>query len=610
MIQAKKTKRLFWQLYPTYLLIVVVSVISVSWYAVGALRQFHLDQIKMDLKARAQLFEKHIEDYLSPLNAAAIDASCKKIGRLTETRITVILPGGEVAGDTDENPQFMENHGRRPEVLQAIRQRWGDSIRYSQTFRLNMMYVAVSLQKDGNILAVVRTAFPVSFVEYALKNARIKIAWGGLIVALLTAVASLFVSRYISRPIEEIKRGAEHFARGELKYRLPFAGTDELGSLVRSLNHMAGQLEEKIKTIDQQRTELEAVLSSMVEGVIAVDRDERVINMNAAAARMFSGKLSEFQGRLIQEIIRNADFHEFVEKALAGGRYLESDLSVYQNNEPGIISASCTPLQDAAGSRRGILVVLHDVTRLRKLENVRRDFVANVSHEIKTPLTAIKGFVETLLHGAVDNPQESERFLGIIAKHVDRLSSIVDDLLSLARIEQEGAEKEIRYETVGLGKVIRSAIQVCQLKADEKKIAVELQCDKALTAHVDPSLIEQAAVNLIDNAIKYSSEGSIVTISCGKTEAYEIAIHFKDHGIGIPREHLDRLFERFYRVDKARSRSMGGTGLGLAIVKHIVQAHGGRITVESSPGAGSTFSIFLPQKADPLSESNRKLIKS
>ena len=593
MIQGKQSKRLFWQIYPTYLLIALLSVTSISWYAANALRRFHLVQVETDLKARAHLFEKHIEAHLSPLDSAAIDSNCKKIGRLTETRITVILPGGEVIGDTDENPRNMENHDRRPEVLQAMKQGLGSSTRYSRTFRMDMMYVALPFQRDGNILAVIRIAFPVSFVEGALKTVRIKIALGGLMVAFLTAVASLLVSRHITRPIEEIKKGAEHFARGELKYRLPSAQTEELGGLVRSLNHMAGQLEEKIKTIDQQRTELEAVLSSMVEGVMAVDPDERVLNLNAAAARMFNGKAWDFQGRLIQEVVRNMDFQGFIKKGLAAGRYWESDLSWRQHDEPRIISASSTPLYDSAGSRRGILVVLHDVTRVRKLENMRRDFVANVSHEIKTPLTAIKGFVETLQHGAVESPREAERFLGIVAKHVDRLNSIVVDLLNLARIEQETEKKEIRTEIVGLGGVLKSAIHVCQSKAEEKNISIELNCDKGLTARIDPVLFEQAAVNLIDNAVKYSPEASTIQISCVKTDAFETAVHFKDHGIGIPKQHIDRIFERFYRVDKARSRALGGTGLGLAIVKHIIQAHGGRITVESSPGAGSTFSIFF-----------------
>ena len=209
--------------------------------------------------------------------------------------------------------------------------------------------------------------------------------------------------------------------------------------------------------------------------------------------------------------------------------------------------------------------------------------------------------METLLNGAVDNPQETERFLGIIAKHVDRLNAIVDDLLSLSRIEQEGERKQIRFETVGLKSVIGNAVQICQAKAEAKNISIELTCDKELTAHLDPALFEQAAVNLIDNAIKFSQEGSTVVITCEKSGGSEIAIHFKDRGIGIPRQHQDRLFERFYRVDTSRSRNLGGTGLGLAIVKHIVQAHGGRITVESTPGAGSVFSIFLPLKEDTSS---------
>jgi two-component system phosphate regulon sensor histidine kinase PhoR len=238
-------------------------------------------------------------------------------------------------------------------------------------------------------------------------------------------------------------------------------------------------------------------------------------------------------------------------------------------------------------------VVFNDATQIRRLENMRRDFVANVSHEIKTPLTAIKGFVETLHQGGVDNPEEAERFLGIIMKHVDRLNSIIEDLLSLSRIEQEDQRNEITLKKGPIHKVIQTAIQVCQAKADAKHIAVELNCPPGLTAQFDATLLEQAFVNLLDNAIKFSPENSKIRIEAGSRNS-EVFLRFSDQGPGIPQMHLPRLFERFYRVDKARSRKLGGTGLGLAIVKHIVRAHGGQVAVESTVGVGSTFSVHLP----------------
>jgi two-component system, OmpR family, phosphate regulon sensor histidine kinase PhoR len=258
------------------------------------------------------------------------------------------------------------------------------------------------------------------------------------------------------------------------------------------------------------------------------------------------------------------------------------------------LSCLGTPLRDGEGKRTGSLIVLNDVTRLRKLENIRRDFVANVSHELKTPITAIKGFVDTLKDGAAKNLDDAERFLAIIQKHVDRLENIVEDLLSLSRIEKEGEREESELEERAIGEVLAGAIQVCDVKAREKGIGIELICDREVRAEINPTLLEQAVVNLLDNAIKYSDPGKKVEVEALETEA-EVLIHVRDHGCGIEKKHLDRLFERFYRVDQARSRKLGGTGLGLAIVKHIAQAHGGSVSVESQPGQGSTFTIHLPK---------------
>ena len=566
---------------------------AVSWYAASSLRSFFLDQTQIDLKTSGQLLENQIGPHLAPLDTRTIDSICKKIGRLTATRFTVILASGEVVGDTDQDPQNMDNHRNRPEVLQAMKQDLGSSIRYSRTLRKKMMYVAIPLKKEDRIAAFIRTSLSISVIDDAMKELLFRIAWGGLIFILFAALFSYAASRYIIRPIEQLRRGAEQFARGDLKFRLPSMAIEELSSLSASLNDMAAQLEEKINNFIQQRNELEAVLASMVEGVMAVDKDERIISVNRAAADMFESHPNKLAGRLIQEVVRNRDLHEFIAKALADATFAENDLSIQKNNLR-MINAHCSPLRDSSGKQAGTLVVLNDVTRIKRLERIRQDFVANVSHEIRTPLTAIKGFVETLQRGAVDNHEDAERFLGIIAKHVERLNSIVDDLLCLSRIEEESDKREIKIKETAIKNVLQSAIQVCQVKADEKKISIELSCDRVLTAPIDSHLFEQAAVNLIDNAVKYSTDGSNIQITAAADQD-EVVIHFQDHGIGIPQQHIDRLFERFYRVDKARSRNLGGTGLGLAIVKHIVQAHGGRITVKSAPGAGSTFSIYLPK---------------
>jgi two-component system phosphate regulon sensor histidine kinase PhoR len=330
----------------------------------------------------------------------------------------------------------------------------------------------------------------------------------------------------------------------------------------------------------------------MLEGVIAVDLNERVINMNAAAGGMFDCDPVKVSGRNLQEVIRNLALQRFAIRALKSTETIEDDFVLYRGEER-ILNIHSSPLYDAGNQQIGTLLVINDVTRLRHLESVRSDFVANVSHEIKTPLTAIKGFVETLQQDAGNSTQEQKRFLGIILKHVNRLNAILEDLLMLSRMEQENGNTDLQLFEGRIKEVIQTAVQICQPKAIAKNIAIDLDVPDGMTARLDATLLEQALVNLIDNAIKYSSRDSLVRIS-SENQGNEVTIRIADRGSGIPRKHLPRLFERFYRVDKARSRKLGGTGLGLAIVKHIVQAHGGHISVDSNLGQGSTFIIHLP----------------
>jgi two-component system phosphate regulon sensor histidine kinase PhoR len=460
------------------------------------------------------------------------------------------------------------------------------------------MYVAVPVKIEERVQAVIRTAVSLTSLDQTLASVRLKIAFGGLVIAVLAALVSLAVARRISQPIEEIKRGAVHFADGDLSHRLPSPDTEEMAGLTETLNRMAAQLDERIKTVFQQRNELEAVLSSMLEGVIAVDRNERIINMNPAAGRMFDCDPAKVQGRNIQEVVRNLAIQRFVTRVLTTSETISDDFILYRAEER-TLNIHSSPLYDAGSVQIGALLVMNDVTQLRHLENVRRDFVANVSHEIKTPLTAIKGFVETLQLGTVEDEAEQKRFLGIVLKHVNRLGAILEDLLALSRMEQESGTEEVRLSIGRIKEVIQTAVQVCQPKAAARGITISTDAAEDLTANLDATLLEQAFVNLIDNAVKYSDDGSQVRITAGQKKR-EVAIEFADQGSGIPKKHLPRLFERFYRVDKARSRKLGGTGLGLAIVKHIVQAHGGHITVESALGQGSTFTVHLPLVGEPV----------
>jgi two-component system phosphate regulon sensor histidine kinase PhoR len=589
----KKRRRLLWQLFPSYLLITIISLLAVSWYGSVAMRHFFLDQTAAGLKARAALLQKQILGLLSPLRAETIDALCKEAGRISETRITVILTDGTVIGDSREMPRLMDNHAGRPEVITALAGQTGQSLRFSKTLQQRMLYVALPIRDSQSIVAVLRTALPANTVETEIRSIQLKIALGGCIIALLAAGISWVISRRISRPIEQMRKGAVQFAGGDLNHRLAYPATEEMAGLADAMNQMAAQLDNRINTIISQRNQLETVLASMLEGVIAVDSEERIVSINRAAAQLFENEPEDCRGKSIQEVIRSPALQQFIRSALNSPKPAEEDITVYQNIER-VIEAKSSPLLDAGRKPIGTLVVFNDVTQLRRLENMRRDFVANVSHEIKTPLTAIKGFVETLQQGKVDKVEEEKRFLGIIQKHVDRLNSIVEDLLTLSRIELEDELKEIDTEAVKIVEIFQAVIQLCRLKAEEKNIRVDLDCKPDAAAILDPALIEQAVVNLLDNALKYSEPKSTVVLKSDRQNS-EVVISVRDQGIGIAQKHLPRIFERFYRVDKARSRSMGGTGLGLAIVKHIAQAHGGYVTVESKLGEGSRFSIHLPQ---------------
>ncbi len=586
-------KSFLWQFFFSSLLVILVSLVAVTWLASNSMRHFFLEKTQADLQTRALLFENYILEHSEPLDERSIDRLCKKIGPSAFTRLTVILPSGRVIGDSEEDPQKMDNHLDRPEILDAMEKEVGVSTRYSPTLAKQLMYVAVPLKRNTRTVALVRAAIEVDSVDRDIEAIQIKIAFSGFVIAGFATLLSLLVSHRIRRPIEEIRRGAERFARGDFQQPLPVSRIKEIGDLSETLNTMAQELQKTLSKITEQRNELGAVLSSMAEGVLAMDMEERILGMNHAASVIFECDPKQVQGRTIQEVIRHPELQRLVTEALAREEAVERDVVLYLKEER-VLNGHATILQDGEGNRVGVLVVLNDITRLRKLENIRKEFVANVSHEIRTPITAIKGFVETLRDGAMQNPQDGERFLGIIQNHVLRLEALVEDLLSLSRIEEETEREEIVLEEKPLKEVLAGALQLCQVKAEPKQIRMELSCSEEVAAKINASLLEQAVVNLLDNAINYSEAGKSIWVRVD-VSPQEVLIRVRDEGCGIEKQHLERLFERFYRVDKARSRKLGGTGLGLAIAKHIMEAHGGRVSVESQPGRGSTFTLHLPR---------------
>ncbi|UCG53462.1 MAG: HAMP domain-containing protein [Candidatus Latescibacterota bacterium] len=587
-----RRKRLLWQIYPSFLLITLFLVLAVTWYASRSLRVFYLDEVAADLEARATLFRSQIGTPIAAREFERIDQLCKELGRESRTRITIILPTGEVVGDSDEEPAQMENHADRPEIIEAMSGQTGRSLRYSATLKTNMMYLAIPLSEGRETLAVVRTSIPTSAIDSALRSIYGKIAVGAVFLAVIVAVASLIMSKRIARPLVDLERAAERFAHGELKVPLAVPDSEEIGSLAIAMNKMAERLDARLRTMIEQRNEQQAVLASMVESVLAIDSEERIITINHAAAELFNIRPEDVHGRPLQEIVRNPELEKLATETLSSDTPVEGEIAIYDPEER-VLQVHGTSLRDAQDANIGALLVLDDITEIRRLEKIRRDFVANVSHELKTPITTIKGFVETLLGGAMHSAQDLERFLKIIAKHSERLDSIIEDLLSLSRLEQETERDEIEFEPQNLVGIIHSAIEVSRPRTQVRDVSVKLHGDDVVEGRVNAQLLEHAIVNLIDNAVKYSEPGTEVEVGAEK-RGEEVVVTVRDHGWGIEKKHLPRLFERFYRTDRARSREQGGTGLGLAIVKHVALVHGGRVDVESVLGEGSVFTIHLP----------------
>jgi len=586
-----RRKRLLWQLYPSYLLVTVLSLAAVVAYAWQMLPNSWIAHVEGSLEETALMLEATVRQPLIDGRRAELDQISKEYRNRTSLRIAVIRPDGEVVADSVRALRRVGSQAGLREVEDALEGRTGTARRYSDELRQEMLYVAVPIRQDNEVIGVLRIAKPMASITRELDAMQFRLAAGSVVVAAVFAGISLMICRRISRPLEEIRDGAERFAQGDLDHRLPVADSLEIGALADALNHMADELSDRIEALDSERNQRGAILASMVEGVLAVDADQRLISLNLAGARLLGIDQTRARGRHLLEVVRNPELQQVVSDVLSTQRTRVAEITMHDRFER-TLEAQGTVLRAAQGQRIGALVVLHDITQLRRLENIRRDFVANVSHELKTPVTSIKGFVETLLDGALQETEDARRFLEIVSSQADRLNAIIEDLLMLSRVEQETEKAEIALESGPVRCVLEAAVSVCQMKAAKKGLELIVECDRSLHAKINAQLLEQAVVNLLDNAIKYSPPGKDVILR-GERLNGRIALHVIDNGPGISGEHLARIFERFYRVDKARSRKLGGTGLGLAIAKHIAQAHGGHATVQSTPGKGSTFTIHV-----------------
>lgn len=594
--------RLFWQIFPVCVGITIVSMLLVAWLATTTGHAFYIDRLKEEIRERALFIEPTLAS-LSRNEDQSLQDFVRQTGRRAATRITVINAHGQVLADSNEDQSLMDNHGKRPEVAPALAGETGFSLRHSQTLGESMLYVAIPIKLGINQQqGALRLAIAVTPVETMLGDLHRKMLGIGLAVTVLAALLSLYSARRISRPLEEMKRGAEQLTKGRIDQLVSIDSAQmsvEMAALAASINEMARQINRRIRVIIQQRNELEAVFSSMADAVVAIDADKKIIRMNQAATGLFALTLAKEAvcGRAVEGVIRNAHLLEMIDRTLNSNRAQEQQVTLFNGADPILIEVHAVPLRDEDNSSMGLVVVMNDLTKLNRLETVRQDFVANVSHELKTPITAIKGYLETLIDGALDDQDNARRFLSIVVRQANRLDAIVDDLLTLSRIEATTSQEEVRLIDGEVGPVLERALQTCAVHADEKNIVLQVEYDEPLRAAINQPLLEQALINLLGNAIAYSPQGSLVSLrgQIGEsTQGGQVHISVVDKGIGIAREHLPRLFERFYRCDRARSRDQGGTGLGLAIVKHIAHIHHGTVGVESTPGGGSTFTITLP----------------
>ena len=575
---------------------VAVTTIAAGLYLNRALEAFAVDTLEVRLASIGRLLHDEARGLvLRRASPADFRAFTLRGSRPTASRVTVIAADGRVLGDSevavDDLPR-VENHGARPEVLAALAGGVGRDRRTSSTIGASLLYVALPISDGGRVIGVIRVALPVTAVtsSYAAIH-RVMLA-GGLVALAVAFGIGLFVARRVTKPVVQMQTIAHQMSEGDFAVRAPIRSPDEIGALGRALNGLAARLREKVHDLGHEQAKATAILDGMIEGVIAVDGRDIILLMNERARSMFGLDATRGEGKPFLEVIRNTELHEaFREgRGVDGGNVSHRELRLASPVERRL-QVNAVPLRLGA-NEVGVVMVLHDVTELRRLEQVRTEFVANVSHELRTPLTAIQGYLETLLAGALEEQEHARRFLEIVFRHTERLGRLLNDLMDLSNIEL--GRVALKLAPTRLDEAVDAVLAIIGPKAKSGKVGLRSQLPRDLPPVLaDRDRLVQILINLVDNAVKYTPEDGRVTVRVQEPADGWIEVDVVDTGIGIPPSDLPRITERFYRVDKARSRELGGTGLGLAIVKHLVFAHGGQLKIESEPGRGTTVRVWL-----------------
>ncbi len=620
------SSRLFWKLLLACVGLSLAAVVAFGLILSGWLQDQIVQQVDRRLRDSAQLLHGELAEHLEASPNEALQRRVRQLGQKTHTRFTLIGADGTVLADSSratlDDVRAMENHRDRPEIVQARARGVGGATRSSTTLDAPQRYFAVRVDVDGRPAGYMRSALPMA--EILAETAAVRRwTWGLVAVVCLCLVAAAYwlIGR-ILHPMQLLTEAAEAIAAGNYEHRVYIANRDELGALARTFSRISHDLHARTTQVGQTLRRQSTVLGGMIEGVIAVDNRQRIVLANSAAGRLFAFPASAAEGRPLIEVVRNHSVHEAVRAALTSGQPQRVETRSNIQHPASTLQRIDIHVQPLPGAPcPGVVLVMHDMTELRRLESLRRDFIANVSHELKTPLSSIKAYTETLRNGAVSDPDTTQKFLGRIEEQTERLNHLINDMLMLARIESDQQPFEI--VAVDVPEVVDACLDDYRALADAKRIVLSEEPNlPPCRVRADREGLREILNNLIDNAFKYTPEGGSVTVTWSREQgagsreqeatgeaptsssplpaprsplpAMTVRISVRDTGIGIKPKDQERVFERFYRVDKARSRELGGTGLGLAIVKHLAQSFGGRVSVASEVGQGSTFTVELP----------------
>lgn len=572
----------------TYTIIFILIVISLEIYLSSVIKSNYIKNLKNSLLIQSKLIALNIPDKLEK----PLDDFCKDFKEKTSARITIIAEDGKVLGDSDEPSQNMENHYNRPEIREADINEIGSSIRFSKTLSTDMFYLAVSINRDDNKKIFLRLSVPLKDIQKAINDLRIKILIASSISLLTLLLITLYQTEKIKKTINEIVNLSKEIATGNLKSRLIITEKDELGDLTKNINEMAQSIEYQLHEIELEKQRLETILKTISESLILVDNKLRVILYNFSFKNLFQID-QDITNKPLIEICRNIEIVQLIEHVIKTNQSVTKEIQTTYPKESFLL-VTANPYYSINEESSGAVLTLYDITKLKKLEQIRKDFVANVSHEMKTPITAIKGFAETLLDGAIDDKENAIKFLKTIKTHSERLNSLIDDLLTLSRIEL--GEIKLEKNNININEAIDNVFNLLSNKAKSKGLYLKKDIDPAIKyINADFNRFQQILLNIIDNGIKFTEKGGVTlkAYKINKDGKEFIEIIVEDTGIGIPKKHLTRIGERFYRVDAERSRNLGGTGLGLAIVKHLIKAHGWEMKIESEESIGTKVIISI-----------------